>query len=165
MKLKITMKKLIAVVVIFAILAFGIYNLLWFLNFNSYSKLLTNEYEQSEVSSLHYTKLTSDFVFSVKKPEYLSFVGNTSVANKDGSIVLIVWPSFLCEEVKDYGIILESESKNNFYMMYVNSKMEYMTAKNAVMPIEMQEKAKSLLTEYYTDGLAFIEIANTEFNI
>ncbi|MDR2357252.1 MAG: hypothetical protein LBD92_04080, partial [Oscillospiraceae bacterium] len=114
-------------ILVFAIAAFAaaVYNLLWFANYRAYDKYIGNGYEVSSASSTNYSRQSDEATFHVKKPGYLGFVGNLAVANEDQSVILLIWPSFMCDSINDYGLMLYDNEQDRGFMVNVNSEMAY----------------------------------------
>lgn len=51
------------------------------------------------------------YQYSVKKPDYLSWNGNLSLAEKDMEYVLIIWPNAFQKNMYEWGIMLDVEDK------------------------------------------------------
>ena len=111
-------RKLVIILVVLGVLILG-YNVVWLINYQKYVKL-GHKIGYSEYYGA-YAMEKDGYVFSVKKPRYLSFTGNLAVAAKRHYtqnkteyeyIDLLVWPRFtggytigvrICKESVNYG--------------------------------------------------------------
>jgi len=69
---------------------------------------------------LHFIKKEDGYIYSVKKPSYLSFTGNLGVANNEKQEALIIWP--LLSGGYEYGFRLQKDGRA--YEIYVDENME-----------------------------------------
>jgi hypothetical protein len=158
-------KKILFSVLGFALVVFAAYNLLWFLNYRAYDQYVGNGYVTSSVSSANITKQVRDSTFTVKKPNYFSFAGNLAVANGDQSVIILVWPSFMCRSIKEYGLAIYDNAKDRGFMVYVNSEMKYDTTKSTGLSSEKEAEAKLLLETLRAETAEQLSKAQDEFGI
>ncbi|WP_054767354.1 hypothetical protein [Lysinibacillus parviboronicapiens] len=93
---------------------FILYNLFWYgwmkNKYTAYKEGL-NEF----VPNRSYVLSESSYLYNVKFPNYLSFVGNLGVATDDNKIALIIWPSFFGENT--YGVQIKDENDQVYSIM------------------------------------------------
>lgn len=121
------------------------WNALWLANLKSYDRFVGASATASSLGHNGYS-LESDEIASyyVKKPGYLSFSGNLAVSSIDDSISIILWPSFLCRTIDDYGIILKDEFKENAYLIYVDEHMNINYNKSTGMDYAQKKIAEEI---------------------
>ncbi|MGB7606452.1 MAG: hypothetical protein WBL93_13355 [Lutisporaceae bacterium] len=113
--MKITGKKII--VIIIAIIV--VYNLSWLsittIKYNKYLKVIPkNQW------GLHFIEKEDGYLYSVKRPSYLSFIGNLGVVDNKNGDALIIWP--LISGGYIYGVRLQKDG--TAYEIYVDENME-----------------------------------------
>lgn len=98
-------KKRVKIVVASIIALLITWNLVWFayysIGFNKYTEPLDDMYGVKML-------IKDDYTYSVKKPSYLSFVGNIAMtaSNHEG---LIMWPNLFGEDVYGITILVNNE--------------------------------------------------------
>ncbi|MGG4142392.1 hypothetical protein ABEW34_04605 [Paenibacillus algorifonticola] len=106
------------VLVLLALLLFGIYNLIWLLLIQiRYHDFI--EATPKSIAGSYITTKDGD-VYNLKIPDYLHFTGNLGIVSEGREESLIVWPKIFGGY--DYGIILNKDGQT--YEIYVNEKME-----------------------------------------
>jgi hypothetical protein len=158
-------KKILFVAGAIALVAFAVYNMVWFLNYRAYNKYIGDGYAASSVSPLNITRQSGETTFTVKKPGYLSFAGNLAVVNGDQSARLLIWPSCMCGNIKEYGLAIYDNTKDRGFMVYVTSEMEYDTTKSTGLSSEQEAEAKLLLEVLHDEVLEQLSKAKNEFRI
>lgn len=123
-------------VIIIIILLFATINILWAsivnIKYNKYVKAIPKN------SFGTYSMVDDDgYNFNVKKPDYLSFIGNLGIANYTTGEALIIWPKITGEY--EFGLRLQNEEmvldayidkdlkslhKNSKHAEYVNKQIE-----------------------------------------
>lgn len=94
------------------IFVFGIYNLLWFINYASYNRFLTDSYIKLDAYSYIYDS-EEGWIFFVKKPDYLSFTGNLHLSRQSVDNELLIWPSLFRED--RYGVSIYTGMDGEIY--------------------------------------------------
>jgi hypothetical protein len=162
---RITAKKTILAFAIVAIIAVAGYNLLWFANYRAYDKYIGDGYEVSPVSSTTYSRQSGEATFTIKKPGYLSFAGNLAVANEDQSVILLIWPSFMCDSINDYGLMLYDNEQDRGFMVNVNADMEYDTENRTGLSPNDEAASRDLLETLRDEVIEQLSKAKEEFGI
>lgn len=140
-----------------------LYNLVWLINYASYSKLIDEKYSVLPTSSLSRIYNADGISYSMKKPGYLSFTGNTASVSSDMRITILVWPSFMCKGVKEYGLALYDEEEDTCYMMYVDENMKFDSRHSTGLTQDGETKAKRLLEELQAEVLSQYDLMEKEF--
>ena len=110
---------------IFIFVTFLIYNIIWFLNYNSYNKYIDDRFEALSISKSSYLDTTSDILYGVKKPDYFCFDGNLYVVSEDNSMSILYWPSFMCKDIAETGLIMQDDINKIKHMIYLDENMNY----------------------------------------
>ncbi len=97
----------------------GLYNGTWFVNRMYYTQLCSGEYQYSTKNT--YYRCGTCCTYSIKIPDYLSFVGNYSI-NIGDNVILIIWPDFLKTNCS-YGV--QISYGNEVIYAYVDAKADY----------------------------------------
>lgn len=160
---KVLKSKMFRVIALLAFAFVFFYHLAWLVNYASYSKLIDEKYSVLPTSSLSYIYNADGITYSVKKPGYLSFAGNTASVSSDMRISILVWPSFMCKGVKEYGLALYDEEEDMGYMMYVDENMQFDLQHSTGLTLGEASKAKWLLEELQTDILLQFDLMQKEF--
>ncbi|MDR1158168.1 MAG: hypothetical protein LBK75_07670 [Oscillospiraceae bacterium] len=159
-----TRKKVICSVLITVFFVFLIFNILWFLHFASYKKFLDDKFVMLSGSLTSFFDQTEPTHFGIKKPPYLTYGGNLYAVSADQANSIIIWPTLMCKEIQEIGLIIEDDGGMG-YMVYVDENMEYDTNKNMGASIEWAMSAKSLLQERQSEINELFEQAKTRFNL
>ncbi|MDW7617788.1 hypothetical protein SC499_24720 [Peribacillus simplex] len=118
MKVELMKKVNIKTILILIISIFAVLNLSWFL-------VTTFKYDgfvepiPKNKWGLHFIK-KDNYVYSVKKPDYLYYTGNLAVDNTEKQTSLLIWP--LISGGYKYGFRLQEEGEA--YEIYVDKNME-----------------------------------------
>lgn len=145
---------------------FLIINLVWGLNYLSYSKYMMHSPDEPAFfeKRTSYASEDNDFYYTVKKPDYLSPNGNLASVSADGNISIIVWPSYFCNKIDSYGITLYDESAEQGYMFYVDEKMNFHPQNYGRLDPESSEAAESLLNRMKDQVFSQFQCMKSEFN-
>ena len=135
------MKKKIITIGIIAVSLFVLINLVWFIvvtiRYNKFIEAVPkNEWGR------YFIRKDDGYMYSVKKPSYLSFTGNLGVVSKESDEALIIWPSIF--DGYEYGFRLQKEEKA--YEIYVDENMNPIYEKDA----HIVNKFKTELEELFS---------------
>lgn len=163
MKSKTLKKKIMRWILISVLIPFVIVNVVWFLNYSSYDVYLDENFTRLSYSYNNIVDRTGPIIYGVKKPTYLSFTGNLYIVSDDDVISIIIWPSFMCKNAREIGLILQNDGAK--YMVYVNNNMEYCSDKNALIPTspEEEETVKHLLENLNEQIVELYRLAKARF--
>lgn len=112
--------KFIYGIIIFIISAFIIWNIVWIINYNEYSKLCVGYKKYNKTMG----KQIENYNCTLKCPDYLSFQGNFAIS-KD-NISIIIWPDLFINETYTFGLRIFDEQLNHGYMFYVDNQLNYL---------------------------------------
>ncbi|OBZ11506.1 hypothetical protein A7975_20685 [Bacillus sp. FJAT-26390] len=130
------MKNKFLMVVLAALILFGVWNLAWlFITKNRYHDF-TEAIPKTEGGSYITTK--DGYIYNVKLPDYLHFTGNLGIANHDKGEALIIWP--LINGGYEYGIRLQKDGVA--HEIYVDENMNPID-KNDTDSVQLIEKYKA----------------------
>ena len=154
-------KKYIKIVLSCFILVFVIFNLLWFYNYNLYSSKITNLYEKAKGGS--FFKDDNSCTYTVKRPNYLSFVGNYGINSSLNKVEIIIWPSFGMKKY-EYGARIEDD-KQHVYEMYINDTGEIVNIDEFDYTKEEEKIVKKLVSDNKSEIKKMIGFADKEWHI
>ncbi len=119
-------KNKVLVILLAVLFLFGIWNLAWYvITTHRYSSFMEN-IPKNEWGLYFIEK--DGVMYSVKKPDYLSWTGNLGVVDRAKNEALIIWPS-ISGRYK-YGIRILKDGVG--HQFYVNENMEPASEKDAV---------------------------------
>lgn len=128
-------------ILVFIVLIFGLWNLSWFLSTTiKYDKFV--EVVPKNEFGVHFLEKEDGYIYSVKKPGYLSFTGNLAVSNDEKQESLIIWP--LITGGYEYGFSIQKDGQP--YEFYVDENMKPIDKDDSVA-IEKVEEYKVELEE------------------
>lgn len=149
------MKKRIFLAILFLLLAFV---LVWSVNFFAYGKYVGGSFTHFPGSFGTYVSDAdfSEYSYLVSKPAPFAFSGCLSSNNESGTIGIIVWPSFMCNGIKEYGLVLYKKGENGDergtgYLLYVDKDMSIDDKKDTGLSDEDRENAVALYSAYYPE--------------
>lgn len=131
---------LIAIIILFAV-----WNLGWFLIITTKYHEFIEDIPKNEWGR-HFITKEDGYIYSVKKPDYLSFTGNLGVANNKKGDALIIWP--LMSGGYEYGFRLQKDGVA--YEIYVDENMEPINKEDTVAVqkvIEFKAELEELLSK------------------
>ncbi len=133
-------KKIIIIMATVFLSVFIIYNLFWYgwmkNKYTAYTERL-NEF----VPNRSYVLSENSYLYNVKFPNYLLFVGNLGVATDDNKIALIIWPSFIGENT--YGVQITDEN-NEVYSIMIKRDLSVIDNVNADLIESNKEQIETL---------------------
>lgn len=141
-------KKLILMVTACALVAFGIYNVIWYHivhdKYDTYIKGMELNHlgEIRDIIEPSYYFGDGVCQYSVKYPAYLRYTGNLAISNKEDTYSMIIWPSFF--DNTEYGVMLSDG--DDAYSIMVNKKMKAID-ENAAPIVEKNKKNVQWLLE------------------
>ncbi|KGP81371.1 MULTISPECIES: hypothetical protein [Paenibacillus] len=102
-------------ILIIIVSIFALWNLSWFLITSiKYHKFV--EVVPKNEFGVHLLKKDDGYIYSIKKPGYLSFTGNLAISNDDDQESLIIWP--LITGGYEYGFSIQKDRET--YEFYVD---------------------------------------------
>ena len=84
-------------------------------------------------------------LYYVKKPSLFSFTGNLVGQTEDDSISIILWPSFLCKDISEIGVVLKDNAKQEAYFLYVDKDMNLSESQTTGLDMTRQQTAEAIL--------------------
>jgi hypothetical protein len=135
---------------------------IWLANFIAYNKYIGEGYI---ASPSNHTKVEDGYTFTVKRPGYLGFSGNIAIINADQSVALIIWPSFMCGDMKDYGLMLYDNINDHGYMLNVDADMNYDSSNRTRLLPADELAAVNLLESFKGEAKKQLQMAIVEFGI
>ena len=110
---------IILCILVLLLMGFGIYNLVWYQATTTYWGKFLEKVERSPEFSEHEVYSITDeegITYLVKKPNYLSCVGNLSISYPidDKPVTLLIWPKK--DDIWEYGVRINSEDGGEFYL-------------------------------------------------
>lgn len=118
------MKKKISVVIKVILLLFVAYNIVWYLfSYSKYSKY-EKDFKEIADSGVKIYVDEEEYQYSVKKPGYLSWVGNLAITDNNLENSVIIWLDSIGSDITS-GVMIVDEN-------------------NEVMQIEMKDKTTAL---------------------
>ena len=110
---------IILCILVLLLMGFGIYNLIWYQATTTYWGKFLEKVERSPEFSEHEVYSITDeegITYLVKKPNYLSCVGNLSISYPidDKPVTLLIWPKK--DDIWEYGVMINSEDGGEFYL-------------------------------------------------
>lgn len=91
----------------------SIYSEIWYLRY-------IEPMERTNIGG--YALIKDGLLYSVKKPDPLSFTGNLAVINDDGSLALIIWPKV--GGGYEYGVRISDHQSKTAYEIYIDDKVQ-----------------------------------------
>lgn len=151
------------------VVAFALWNLLWFLLFfRPYTQLIQEDYTKTTWNSSFVVRHSADdseewFTCSVKAPDYLSTTGNLSIVSRYGTHDLLIWLNPISGNIR-YGVsvglnttVTEGDavpSNPTGYSFYIDEDL--VPEEDSYLPI---------VEEYRTDIEELFAVAEAEWGI
>lgn len=141
-------------VFILLLIGFGVYNIIWYSSVTEYWGKYLEKVERSPEFTDHEVYCITDeegINYLVKKPNYLSYVGNLSITypQEKSPVTLLIWPHQ--DKEWEYGAFINSEDGG-----------EYMLNKD-MRPVDTQDE--DALKRYYADIDYLYEKAKALWNL
>ena len=136
---------------------FILFLIIWGVNYYTYHKYIDSSFEHLPGTlGTFLTDSDNKYSYLVGKPALFEFSGCLSSNNENGTIGIVAWPRFMCNGIKEYGLILykedESDDDNNIgYLLYVNEDMSINDDKETGLLDSEHEAALSLYAAYYQE--------------
>lgn len=110
------MKKATKKVSLAIVLAFVLYNIIWYAAVNAkYSQYIAG-FEEIYAHRTYALVGENGYTYNVKIPDYLSSVGNLGIQqSEDGSCALIIWPKFVGKT--EYGVLISAPTGTSSLML------------------------------------------------
>lgn len=89
------------------VLLFGLWNIVWFIMTNNRYEAFLSAVPESKHDNHVIEK--NGYVYSVKRPGYLSFTGNLAIISSEYKETLIIWP--LMDGSYEYGIRVQKDGQ------------------------------------------------------
>lgn len=126
---------------------FLIINILWGINYFSYSKYTVNSPERMSLFTLRvaYRTESDGISYTIKRPDYLTKHGNLASVSADGNISILAWPSYCCTDMESYGLILYDETAQEGYMFYVDEDLNFSARNFGRLEPDIADAAMQLL--------------------
>ena len=139
------MKKIVIRVLIAVLIVGSVYSILWYTNYNSYEKYITLNVAYSSGGGYLMEDEEKSLLYYVKKPSLFSFTGNLVGQMEDDSISIILWPSFLCKDISEIGVVLKDNTKQEAYFLYVDKDMNLSESQTTGLDMTRQQTAEAIL--------------------
>lgn len=131
------------IILLAALLLFGIWNLVWYLSiqsrYNSFEKVLT-----LHESGSYYIVDEEGYTYSVNHPDYLRLTGNLGISNLKKGEALIIWP--LATGGYEFGFRLQKDG--SAFEIYVDENMNPVD-KNDAKVVQLVNEHKDVLDKLY----------------
>ena len=137
-------KKIILGIVALFVIAVVVYLILWYVNYKSYDQYVNQEEVIYAAENGYLMENESNLLYYVKKPDFLSFTGNLVGQTEDDRISVFLWPTLFCQEIKEQGVILKTENKEDAFLLYLDEELDYDSQKNKELDTEQAERAQEL---------------------
>ena len=139
------MKKIVIRVLIAVLIVGSVYSILWYTNYNSYEKYITLNVAYSSGGGYLMEDEEKSLLYYVKKPSLFSFTGNLVGQTEDDSISIILWPSFLCNDISEIGVVLKDNTKQEAYFLCVDKDMNLSESQTTGLDMTRQQTAEAIL--------------------
>ncbi len=133
-----------------------IFFMIWGANYYTYHKYVGSSFKHfpRTLGTFVTDSDSTEYSYLVGKPALFEFSGCLSSSNENGTIGIVAWPRFMCNGIKEYGLILYKEDENNAdkmvgYLLYVNADMSINNDRETGLEGSEHEEAISLYTAYY----------------
>lgn len=148
------------------LLIFGVWNILWFMYSQKYSKLQGN-LEKSTVGGItRYSTKSDGYYCSMQPPSYLNFNGNICVNNKtverntEKEVSLFVWINLFSNT--EYGVMIEDDDQH-VYQIYTDKTGTPLFSENE--DAEYIKRVNDLLNSYQNNTSSVFSAFNRVFGI
>lgn len=137
--------KKIVIIVLALVMAFGVYNLVWFSwRYIKYNHYVTDNME-TFLDNKSYVYTDNDgYNYNVKFPEYLSYTGNLCVADSDGKCALLIWPNIFGGN--KYGVQIDKDDE--VYSIMLNENLTAQDKKYDEIVDEYSKEISNLFQRY-----------------
>lgn len=139
------MKKIVIRVLVAILIVVVTYSVLWWANYSSYDKYITSDVAYSSRGGYLMEDEGDSLLYYVKKPSVFSFTGNLVGQTADDSISIILWPSFLCKDISEIGIVLKDNTNQEAYFLYVDKDMNLSESQSTGLDMTRQQTAEAIL--------------------
>lgn len=112
-------------IIVIVLITCVIWSALWLINYRNYN--IPNSSYEKLLNSL-YARSEEEYVFSVSRPVFPSFVGNFAVSSKSGS-QMIIWLAPFSINLNRCEIGIRTEINGIMYNFYVDTEMNYVRHK------------------------------------
>ena len=157
--MKFKVLKFIIIPIIIALLAV---NFAWIMHVRSFNKFFDEKFEHLHGNTSHIDR-TGDVLYGAYTPEYLRFHGNFSCNSKDGTFKILLWPTFMCRDIKRIGMILQ-DSKGSAHHVYVDKNLNYSADLNEGITQEEYEIVRAIMAEKQTEIAELYSMMRERFN-
>ena len=144
-------KKIILGIVALFVIAVVVYLILWYVNYKSYDQYVNQEEVIYAAENGYLMENESNLLYYVKKPDFLSFTGNLVGQTEDDRISVFLWPTLFCQEIKEQGVILKTENKEDAFLLYLDEELDYDSQKNKI-------KIRNTTAGSKKDGFRFLPV-------
>ena len=165
--MRINKKKLIIISIIITLIACLSYTIIWLINYNSYNRFIDESLTKLHYSHNSFVDRSSSTIFGVKKPAFLSFTGNLTCVSDDGTITILIWPSFMSIKTNEIGIMISDDVNKSTYMVYVDNNLNFNEKLNKEIGYSQEEaKAMRNLIDIHKNSISeLFTLAKAKFNL
>ncbi len=124
-------RKKLYIILTVLILLFGVYNLIWYFVTQSKYDNLSKKMDEVVKNRSYVLNAGDGYVYNVKYPDYLTFIGNLGVSDEKNEMSLIIWPSLFNGD-NEYGVRIIDEDESYEIMVDKDMKAEDSEIKDIV---------------------------------